>query len=129
MQCSLRNIINKRSLLLLISLIIYAAGYVSAKIYGASVFTNEMILSSVNNFVNNLAKCFVGIAELFGALPSKDIRVTSAFGMHYLSHMAAFIIVIVIVVATIKALKPLSGLIIQSGDNKADKIVASGFAV
>lgn len=120
---SLRNIINKRSLLLLISLIIYAAGYVSAKIYGASVFTNEMILSSVNNFVNNLAKCFVGIAELFGALPSKDIRVTSAFGIHYLSHMAAFIIVIIIVVATIKALKPLSGLIIQSGDNKADKIV------
>ena len=83
-----------------------------------------MILSSVNNFVNNLSKCFVGIAELFGALPSKDIRVTSAFGIHYLSHMAAFIIVIVIVVATIKALKPLSGLIIQSGDNKADKIVA-----
>lgn len=120
---SLRNIINKRSLLLLISLIIYAAGYVSAKIYGASVFTNEMILSSVNNFVNNLSKCFVGIAELFGALPSKDIRVTSAFGIHYLSHMAAFIIVIIIVVATIKALKPLSGLIIQSGDNKADKIV------
>lgn len=120
---SLRNIINKRSLLLLISLIIYAAGYVSAKIYGASVFTNEMILSSVNNFVNNLSKCFVGIAELFGALPSKDIRVTSAFGIHYLSHMAAFIIVIIIVVATIKALKPLSGLIIQSGDNEADKIV------
>lgn len=120
---NIKNILNKRSLLLLISLVFYAAGYVSAKVYGAEVFTNEMILTSVNNFVNNIAKCFVGIAELFGALPSREIHVTSAFGIHYLSHMAAFLICLVIVIAVIKVTKPLSRLVKQEENIALDNIV------
>ena len=85
---SFKNFLSKNTLLLAASLVIYGLGYASAKIYGADIFTNEMVLTTAENFVNNFAKCIVGIAELFGALPNQKIVVTSAFGIHYLSHMA-----------------------------------------
>lgn len=102
---------SKNTLLLSASLVIYGLGYASAKIYGADIFTNEMVLTTAENFVNNFAKCIVGIAELFGALPNQKIVVTSAFGIHYLSHMAAFLLFVIILIATIKTVHPLSGLL------------------
>ena len=86
-------------------------GLCQCKIYGADIFTNEMVLTTAENFVNNFAKCIVGIAELFGALPNQKIVVTSAFGIHYLSHMAAFLLFVIILIATIKTVHPLSGLL------------------
>lgn len=86
-------------------------GLCQCKIYGADIFTNEMVLTTAENFVNNFAKCIVGIAELFGALPNQKIVVTSAFGIHYLSHMAAFLLFVIILIATIKSVRPLSGLL------------------
>ena len=105
---NLKNIISAPFLLILISTVIFAMGYISGKMYGASEFTNAMILCQVNNFTDNFFKCLVGIAELFGALPSQDIVVTSAFGIHYLSHMAAFLICIALLLITIKSVKPFS---------------------
>lgn len=108
---SFKNFLSKNTLLLSASLVIYGLGYASAKIYGADIFTNEMVLTTAENFVNNFAKCIVGIAELFGALPNQKIVVTSAFGIHYLSHMAAFLLFVIILIATIKTVHPLSGLL------------------
>ena len=105
---SFKNFLSKNTLLLAASLVIYGLGYASAKIYGADIFTNEMVLTTAENFVNNFAKCIIGIAELFGALPNQKIVVTSAFGIHYLSHMAAFLLFVIILIATIKSVRPLS---------------------
>ncbi len=120
---NIKNILNKRSLLLLISLVLYGAGYASAKLYGAEVFTNEMVLTPVNNFIENIGKCVVGVAELFGALPSKEIYVTSAFGIHYLAHMASFLIFLIIVIVVIKVTKPLSRLVKVQENIELDNIV------
>lgn len=134
---NLKNILNKRCLILVVSLIIYALGYASAKLYGADIFTNEMILVSAGNFVNNFTKCIVGIAELFGALPNKEIVVTSAFGIHYLAHMAAFLIFIIILITAVRSLKPISCLFDASSKVTAKQkvtgmvlcIIAVNFAV
>ncbi len=90
------------------SLIVFALGYFTAKLYGATLFTSDMILTQVADFMNNIGKCIVGIAELFGALPSQKINVTSAFGIHYLSHMAAFLICMIIIIVTMRTAKPFS---------------------
>ena len=55
---SFKNFLSKNTLLLSASLVIYGLGYASAKIYGADIFTNEMVLTTAENFVNKFCKMY-----------------------------------------------------------------------
>lgn len=88
----IRSVLNKRILVLLAGTGIFGLGLITSKLYGQSSYTSGMMLITATDFVDNIFKCFVGIAELFGALPYRQIGVVSAYGIHYLSHLAAFVL-------------------------------------
>ena len=89
---NIRTIFNKRMLVLLVSVGIFGLGLLVSKLYGKGSYTSGMILTTAPEFVDNLFRCVVGVAELFGALPYRQIKVVSIYGFNYLSHLAALIL-------------------------------------
>lgn len=88
----IKTIYNKRMLVLLVGVGIFGLGLIVSKLYGQGSYTSGMMLTTATDFVDNFFKCFIGVAELFGALPYRQIGVISIYGMNYLSHLAALIL-------------------------------------
>jgi hypothetical protein len=120
----LKNIKSRQFVLIAVSIVLYLLGYIGSKFYGEEVFSSNMILCQVNNFADNFFKWIVGLGELFGAVPSKDITITSFFGIHYLSHMGALIIYLIILFVTLKKLNPFKAYFLSREND--EKTLAGG---
>lgn len=124
---NLKNAKNKQMLLLLASVILYACGYAGSKLYGADVFTSNMVLCQVDNVIDNFSRCIVGLGELFGAVPGKEITITSYLGIHYLSHIGAFLIFVIIAVQVLVKNNPFKYYFLQKeNENTNEKMLVTG---